>query len=297
MTNFINRALAAEKKLFSVLAIVAMVAIGFSSCVEPGSKDFKITVSDITATTANVLIEPADTTVTYYYSYYPTESVATMTDDSLLLVIETELIMYEELISYMFGVELTRTEVLEFLLVNNVVELELKELDPETDYTFIAVKMDYTGITTGPIAKKIFTTQEFVKQDLTFQFTNTGSSVIVTPSNDIDPWDFYMMTLEYYVSAYNSDKNAAAKASYDYYGDEYAEPGEEEFLFSEIDATGDIVLIVYGCDGGITTDVYEYQFNIPAAANAPAMNMNFETLKTIKAKKNLATKMENLYKF
>lgn len=297
MTNFINRALAAEKKLFSVLAIVAMVAIGFSSCEEPGSKDFKITVSDITATTANVLIEPADTTVTYYYSYYPTESVATMTDDSLLLVIETELIMYEELISYMFGIELTRQEVLEFLLVNNVVELELKELDPETDYTFIAVKMDYTGVTTGPIAKKLFTTQEFVKQDLTFQFTNTGSSVIVTPSNDIDPWDFYMMTLEYYVSAYNSDKNAAAQASYDYYGDEFAEPGEEEFLFSEIDATGDIVLIVYGCDGGITTDVYEYQFNIPAAANAPAMNMNFETLKNIKAKKNLATKMENLYKF
>lgn len=296
MTNFINRALAAEKKLFSVLAIVAMVAIGFSSCVEPGSKDFKITVSDITATTANVLIEPADTTVTYYYSYYPTESVATMTDDSLLLVIETELIMFEEYLAA-FGMEITRAELMEILLVKGVQQLKLKSLEPETDYTFIAVKMDYAGITTGPIAKKIFTTQEFVKQDLTFQFTNTGSSVIVTPSNDIDPWDFYMMTLENYVSAYNSDKNAAAQASYDYYGDEYAEPGETEFVFSEINATGDIVLIVYGCDGGITTDVYEYQFNIPAAANAPAMNMNFETLKTIKAKKNLATKIENLYKF
>lgn len=296
MTNFINRALAAEKKLFSVLAIVAMVAIGFSSCVEPGSKAFKITVSDITATTANVLIEPADTTVTYYYSYYPTESVATMTDDSLLLVIETELIMFEEYLAA-FGMEITRAELMEILLVKGVQQLKLKSLEPETDYTFIAVKMDYAGITTGPIAKKIFTTQEFVKQDLTFQFTNTGSSVIVTPSNDIDPWDFYMMTLENYVSAYNSDKNAAAQASYDYYGDEYAEPGETEFVFSEINATGDIVLIVYGCDGGITTDVYEYQFNIPAAANAPAMNMNFETLKTIKAKKNLATKIENLYKF
>lgn len=296
MTNFINRALAAEKKLFSVLAIVAMVAIGFSSCVEPGSKDFKITVSDITATTANVLIEPADTTVTYYYSYYPTESVATMTDDSLLLVIETELIMLEEYLAA-FGMEITRAELMEILLVKGVQQLKLKSLEPETDYTFIAVKMDYAGITTGPIAKKIFTTQEFVKKDLTFQFTNTGSSVIVTPSNDIDPWDFYMMTLENYVSAYNSDKNAAAQASYDYYGDEYAEPGETEFVFSEINATGDIVLIVYGCDGGITTDVYEYQFNIPAAANAPAMNMNFETLKTIKAKKNLATKIENLYKF
>lgn len=296
MTNFINRARAAEKKLFSVLAIVAMVAIGFSSCVEPGSKDFKITVSDITATTANVLIEPADTTVTYYYSYYPTESVATMTDDSLLLVIETELIMLEEYLAA-FGMEITRAELMEILLVKGVQQLKLKSLEPETDYTFIAVKMDYAGITTGPIAKKIFTTQEFVKKDLTFQFTNTGSSVIVTPSNDIDPWDFYMMTLENYVSAYNSDKNAAAQASYDYYGDEYAEPGETEFVFSEINATGDIVLIVYGCDGGITTDVYEYQFNIPAAANAPAMNMNFETLKTIKAKKNLATKIENLYKF
>ena len=149
------------KKVLSLFAIMAVLAMGFASCEGQDSKDFKITVSEITETTANVLVEPADTTATYYMTCYPTKSIATMGDDSLSLVIAAELEYLKQFVAAM-GMELSLPEILEIVLIKGKHEQALTSMNPGTDYTVVVAKMDFQGVINGKIAKKNFTTKEIV---------------------------------------------------------------------------------------------------------------------------------------
>ena len=281
------------KKILSLFAIMAVLAMGFASCEGQDSKDFKIIVSEVTETTANVLVEPADTTATYYVTCYPTKSIATMDDDSLSLVIAAELEYLKQFVAAM-GMELSLPEILEIVLVKGKYEQTLTSMNPGTDYTVVVAKMDFQGVINGKIAKKNFTTKEIVYGQLTFSFENTGSSVIVTPSNDYEPWDYYLLPTAEYQEYYNSDKKAAAEDCYAYYGTELALPGMAEFDFAELQAdgfTGDVVLLTYACDEtGITSEVAEYKFNVPAPAGAPAKKIAKETIANFKKMMNVKKK-------
>lgn len=288
------------KKVLSLFAIMAVLAMGFASCEGQDSKDFKITVSNVTETTANVLVEPADTTATYYLTCYPTKSIATMDDDSLSLVIAAELEYLKQFVAAM-GMELSLPEILEIVLLKGNHEQELTSMNLGTDYTVVVAKMDFQGVINGKIAKKNFTTKEAVLGQLTFSFENTGSSVIVFPSNNYEAWDYSLLTAEEYAE-FNNDKNVAAEDAYAYYGTEYASPGAKEFSFEEI-ATyigiGDMTLLTYACDDkGITSEVAEYKFNVPAPAGAPAKKVakesiaNFKNLKKVEKKFNAIKAMK-----
>lgn len=278
---------------FLALALAALTLMGCPG--EPDSKDFKITVSNVTETTADVLIQPTDSTATYYYSYY--EGLTTLTDDSLELLITAELELINQLLAA-YGMEMTMTEMLEVLLVKGDIELPLEQLTPGEDYLVVAAKMDYQGVINGKIAKKNFTTVEAVMGQLTFAFENTGASVIVTPSNDYEPWDYYLLPTADYQEAYKSDKKAAAEDCYAYYGTEYASAGPAEFSFEAIAeqiGTGDMTLLTYACDEtGITSEVAEYQFNVPAPAGAPAKKVAKETIANFKALQKTAKKIDTL---
>lgn len=280
------------KKILSLFAIMAVLAMGFASCEGQDSKDFKITVSEVTETTANVLVEPADTTATYYLTCYPTKSIATMDDDSLSLVIAAELEYLNQLVAAM-GMPMSMPEMLEIILVKGKYEQVLTPLNPGTDYTVVVAKMDFQGVINGKIAKKNFTTKEAVMGQLTFTFENTGSSVIVTPSNNYEAWDYSLLTAEEYAE-FNNDKNVAAEDAYAYYGTEYASPGAKEFSFEEIAmyiGTGDMTLLTYACDAkGITSEVAEYKFNVPAPAGAPAKKVAKESIANFKNLKNVEKK-------
>lgn len=280
------------KKILSLFAIMAVLAMGFASCEDKDSKDFKITVSEITETTANVLVEPADTTAMYYLGVYESEDVVTLSDDSIASIINAEFNYYLEDLA-MQGYEITLEELLPILLFTGKLEGQLSELTPATDYTVIAAKMDAQGNVLGKMARKNFTTLEAVMGQLTFTFENTGSSVIVIPSNDYEPWDYSLLTAEEYAE-FNNDKNVAAEDSYAYYGTEYASPGAAELSFEDIATyigTGDMILLTYACDAtGITSEVAEYKFNVPAAAGAPAKKIAKETIANFKNLKNVEKK-------
>ena len=281
------------KKILSLFAIMAVLAMGFASCDGQDSKDFKITVSNVTESKADLLVEPADTTAMYYLNVYKSEDVVALSDDSIASIIDMEFNYYLELFA-MMGYEITLEELLPELLFTGKLEDQITKLTPATDYTVIAAKMDAQGNVLGKMARKNFTTLEAVMGQLTFTFENTGSSVIVIPSNDYEPWDYYLLPTAEYQEYYNSDKNAAAEDSYAYYGTEFAEPGVAEFNFAEWQAeefTGDMVLLTYACDEtGITSEVAEYQFNIPAAAGAPAKKVTKETIANFKKMKNVEKK-------
>lgn len=280
------------KKILSLFAIMAVLAMGFASCEDKDSKDFKITVSNVTESKADLLVEPADTTAMYYLSVYEAEDVVALSDDSIASIINTEFNYYLELFA-MMGYEFTLEELLSELLFTGKLEDQITGLTPATDYTVIAAKMDAQGNVLGKMARKNFTTLEAVMGQLTFTFENTGSSVIVIPSNDYEPWDYSLLTAEEYAE-FNNDKNVAAEDSYAYYGTEYASPGAAELSFEDIATyigTGDMVLLAYACDEtGITSEVAEYQFNVPEAAGAPAKKVANKTIANFKNLKNVEKK-------
>lgn len=281
-------------KAFKFLAL-ALAALTLMGCPPggPDSKDFKITVSNVTESKADLLVEPADTTAMYYLGVYDSEDVATLSDDSIASFIDTEFEYYLQLFAAM-GYEITLEELLPELLFTGKLESQLTNLTPATDYTVIAAKMDAQGNVLGKMARKNFTTLEAVMGQLTFTFENTGSSVIVTPSNDYEPWDYAFFTPDQYAQYYNSDKNAAAADAYAYYGYKNATAGEAEFEFADfqsIEIVGDVILITYACDAtGITSEVAEYTFNVPAAAGAPAKKVAKETIANFKNLKNVEKK-------
>ena len=281
------------KKILSLFAIMAVLAMGFASCDGQDSKDFKITVSNVTESKADLLVEPADTTAMYYLNVYKSEDVVALSDDSIASIIDMEFNYYLELFA-MMGYEITLEELLPELLFTGKLEDQITKLTPATDYTVIAAKMDAQGNVLGKMARKNFTTLEAVMGQLTFTFENTGVSVIVTPSNDYEPWDYALFTPDQYAQYYNSDKNAAAADAYAYYGYKNATAGEAEFNFADFQAVeivGDVVLIAYACDEtGITSEVAEYIFNVPAAAGAPAKKIAKESIANFKNLKNVEKK-------
>ena len=72
------------KKFFAFVA-AALIAFSFSSCEQgqKGSNFFKVKVSNITATTADISIEPADTLAYYFASVFESATVAKYTVDTI----------------------------------------------------------------------------------------------------------------------------------------------------------------------------------------------------------------------
>lgn len=149
------------KKFLSFVA-AALVAFSFTACNgnDPASKDFKITISDVTATSAVVKIEPADTTATYIATYLPAEIAAPLSEDSLKIVLKASL-DYVIAMNKAQGHNVTYADFLE----HGVQEGEISGLSPKTEYLFVAVKMDAQAVFSGNVAKKAFTTPDIVVKE------------------------------------------------------------------------------------------------------------------------------------
>lgn len=108
--------------------------------------------------------------------------------------------------------------------------------------------------------------KEVILIDMTFSFQNDGTGIIVTPSNDVDPWDWYILEASEFIEDWNSDANVLAQAAYLEWGDTYARPGEYKVSFSSLLGVayepGEYVIVVWGCNGGVTTPGFVYYFGL-----------------------------------
>lgn len=108
--------------------------------------------------------------------------------------------------------------------------------------------------------------EEFVPSDMTFSFQNDGTGIIVTPSNNEDPWDWYILKAADFAEQWNNDADAIANAAYAKWEDTYAEPGESKISFSVMLANdyevGEYVIVVWGSNGGVTTPAAVYAFGL-----------------------------------
>jgi hypothetical protein len=108
--------------------------------------------------------------------------------------------------------------------------------------------------------------KEFVPSDMTFSFQNDGTGIIVTPSNNEDPWDWYILKAADFAEQWNNDADAIANATYAKWEDTYAAPGESKISFSVMLANdyevGEYVIVVWGSNGGVTTPAAVYAFGL-----------------------------------
>lgn len=148
------------KKFFAFVA-AALVAFSFASCNgnNPDDKNFKIEVSEITATAATVTVTPADTTATYYWGVALTAELAKMADDTLFAYTVEAINYYVELYNRM-GYEYT----FEDFLSKGVDSYGYEDLEANTDYTVYAFQLDANGVAKGGVAKKEFKTKDIEKK-------------------------------------------------------------------------------------------------------------------------------------
>lgn len=103
-----------------------------------------------------------------------------------------------------------------------------------------------------------------VPSDMTFSFQDVEGGVLITPSNNEDPWDMAILTKENFEDVAEGDADYVAEYFYGQSGDTYASPGAYTMSFAtaELEA-GDYVLVVWGANGGITTPAASYYFTVP----------------------------------
>ena len=143
------------KKIFGILA-VALIAFSFASCKgknDPKKENFKIDVTEITATGATVAITPADTTAYYYWTIVGAEFVKQYTADTV-----AALLMEEEIEEWGSTFE---SLVEDYYIVKGSDKYTFSTLDPETSYSVIAFQVDHDLNVIGHAATKDFTTLEF----------------------------------------------------------------------------------------------------------------------------------------
>lgn len=160
------------KKIFSILA-AALVAFSFASCTggNPGEvkgKDFKISVSDITATSAVIEVIPTDSEATYFALPLEASDVtpAMLKNlDSLAAFSDAYIQLLVAFSPQIYGKQLKYED---FLLQGAITKKDgqLTDLIPATEYLVYAHKMDAQGNASGELAYVTFKTKDPEKKAL-----------------------------------------------------------------------------------------------------------------------------------
>lgn len=248
----------------------------------PAAATFDITVSNIKASSFSCKVVPSDLNATYYYTFIEKAYAEGATDEQLvsdLLVAELDAII--ELYKEYMGMTYTYAD----LLYQGVDEYDYTGLTADTEYLIVAAYMDVNGKASGSVVKQTFKTSSIVMSDLTFQFAVTSEGVTVIPSNDTDPWDYYIILENEFAEDYNNDADALAQDMYAYYGEEYAEPGQCTFTYAEmLEAEykpGTYVLVVWGANGGVNSKVATCTFELGASQGVEQVATKINAVKQV----------------
>jgi hypothetical protein len=200
------------KKLFAFVA-AALVAFSFISCEKEnmGSKFFKITVSNIEATTADLSIIPADTTLYYGVGIYLAEDVAKHKADTIAAAAVAKIASYVE-----------KGYGLDVLAENGVVfkgklESQAAGLPANTNLTIVAYQVLEQGKTVvlGEVSYKNFKTKDVeiketvdlgVLQGGGFEDYRSKDGSYIAYATDMATYD---VTLNIYDEDFNGDYTEA----------------------------------------------------------------------------------------
>ena len=116
-----------------------------------------------------------------------------------------------------------------------------------------------------------------VPSTMNFSFQVTDSSVIVTPSES-DPWTSYFISQENLEQTWNYNIDSMAQVVYNYNGDNYNVTGEKEYTFSlllENNIMGEVIMVVWGSNGGVTTAADSIRFVVPVPVSENVITLSY----------------------
>ena len=228
----------------------------------PADMTFEIAASDITFSSANITVNPSNTTATYYWNIYKSAAIAGMSDEELCAAIKEDIEYTIEYYAY-FGYEIGFEE----FLSQGADSYEYDELDANTAYTVIAVAMGTLGTTNGAVAKYNFSTPELVPE--------SSEDITLTNARMNDACDAYgwwqMMAANTDSTTYitiSPNEAAAVEGSYS------IDDMDADYTYIILDkqdqynfATLDIEIAVEGetfvlTGTGIAMNAVQYNFNI-----------------------------------
>jgi len=115
--------------------------------------------------------------------------------------------------------------------------------------------------------------------DMTFQFAESEEGITVTPSNNEDAWDWFVVNEEVFED-YGAD--SIAEIIYSNYGNNYAVTGEQLLSFDEdianyIGESGTYYLVVWGAgERNVTTAAASYKFEAEGSASGDCTEYDAE---------------------
>ncbi len=241
--------------------------VEYKTVEEKATDEFALEVTDITKSTAKISITPKDKSMTYYYK------VLSETERAKLIeqygsIQKADLQDIQDYASSMgFGIDMF----LPYRLTTGTKTEDVKNLVAGTKYYLYAYGWNGDGTFTTDIYEKEFTTEAAVKSSnvITVEVGDTyvdGCDVKVTTTNN-DPYIVDVRSKsywEYILSQNNNDKVAAAQYIVSHLYGSTAEAasrkGNQEFKATADEPDTDYVLVVFGYDASITTDVQVVEF-------------------------------------
>ena len=277
------------KKLFKffILAMLAVCGVACTSQEEdivgpsyPTVDSFVITVSDITATSADVRVEPSNNN-TYYFDVIEKDILDQYSDKSVFLaeMIADLKALYEEY-GYTFADALS--------VGNDGFLYGEGYLEPNTDYYAFAVAITENGAVTSDMTLEPFKTLESTTGGgdesssnaftvTVSDITSSGATVAVTPSNSDT---YYFDVVEKEILDYYTDKKefaaeyiAELKELYEAYGYTIADAlssGSDTYTYEDsLEPNTTYYAVAFGVStsGAITTDVTAAAFTTLASGS------------------------------
>lgn len=298
MKTYLHKSVRALHRV-GVLALLA-VALMLPACVNPGEAEYitepteiKLTVnqSSITASTAQVRVEPVDDRAYFYVECKPVGHYVpgTMDRDFMMLVMDSVYISY---LSWRHRL-LTegQTYVAPFsshCLKYGVQDVHFTELTPSSRYIVYAFAVNpVSNQPMGDLYYAYFETDSVRKSSLTFQFSVDMDAFYVMPSNDND---YYVVMLESvkairedYHGSYDEcvEKNVEFYAEYNIL-DLVLHKNAYRYAFEWLEIHDDTVaLMAAGYDGRVNSDaaytrLYFDRYGVPTWIDAPQTPMSNE---------------------
>lgn len=271
------------KKFFAIMA-AALVAFSFASCKggnEPENEAYKIEISNITAKGATIAVTPADSAATYFWDLIEAAEAAKMTDEQVGAYLKEYL---EEAVEYykQYGYDATLAD----FLITGANSYDYTKLEPNTEYTVVAMALDANGASSGKAARKNFKTLEEkedpVPADMTFEIavsdiTFASAAVAVTPSTDEATYYWNIFETAQIEGMSDAELCAAIKEDieytieyyglfgYDYTFEDFLDKGPSSYEFDELESNTayTVVAVAMGTLGTTNGAVAKYNFSTP----------------------------------
>lgn len=243
----------------------------------PTKAPFKLTISEISATTARLSIEPVDKGITYYFDLLREDRFEDYNERKGFQA------FFDSTVDWLMNSNsLTKEQVLQRILSSGDDSYGFTELDAGTTYYGVAMGIDkQTGLINTEVIVSKFSTDEAAVSNNTFDITvsnptYTGTSYVVTPKN---------LDERYVLIAWN-------KTIVDQLGDEafiehciksrsdigdFVVTGKQSGKLDECVPNRSYYLVAFGYEGGLaTTPLTKVEFTTKAGGDPALCNFTFK---------------------